>query len=198
MLSMSLQIFIVLHNHRHHGKRRLMLEVLFVITGVKPFVDTWRILRGTVNVGAPVDSKNERFGCEVVEIVCESVPTALIQMHELLGAAKQSFATVFSITMSCLSIATITTSMFLDKDTDPANRLVSPMLHGAVPDSTMRKLLVRVCMPRLPHVAARLRAQARAALSFRYPCSSSCWPMPWASSPPSHSCSRQALPRWRL
>jgi len=76
--------------------------------------------------------------------VCESVPTALIQMHDLLGATKPSFATVFSIIMSCLSIATITTIMFLDKDTDPTNRLHTPVFYGAVPDSTVRKLLVRV------------------------------------------------------
>jgi hypothetical protein len=189
MLSMSLQMIIVLVNHRHHGKRRLMLEVLFVLTGMKPFVDTWRILSDTASVGAPMTSKAERKGCEVVEIVCESVPTALIQMHNLLGAAKLSFATVFSIIMSCLSIATITTLMFFDYDTDATARLRTPMFYGAVPDSTVRKLLVRVCI-RLPHVAARLRAQARAALSFRCPCSSSCWPMPWASSPRSHSSSR--------
>jgi hypothetical protein len=146
LLSMSLQMLIVLVNHRHHGKRCVMLEVLFVITGVKPFVDMWRILSGTANVGAPMDSKTERVGCEMVEIVCESVPTALIQMHGLLGSAKLNFATVFSIVMSCLSIATITTSMFLGKDTDPAKRMHSPMFYGAVPDSTIRKLLVRVAM----------------------------------------------------
>ncbi len=44
LLSMSFQILIVVIVHRHHGKRRLMLEILFVVTGVKPFVDTWRIL----------------------------------------------------------------------------------------------------------------------------------------------------------
>jgi hypothetical protein len=45
ILSMSLQILDVIVNHRHRGKRRLMLEVLFVLTGVKPFVDTCRIGR---------------------------------------------------------------------------------------------------------------------------------------------------------
>jgi hypothetical protein len=34
LLSMSVQILIVVVVHRHHGKRRLMLEILFVITGV--------------------------------------------------------------------------------------------------------------------------------------------------------------------
>jgi hypothetical protein len=150
LLSMSLQIVIVVVVHRHHGRRRLMLEILFVVTGVKPFVDVWRILAGKVNVGAPIDAKAERAGCKVTEIVVESVPTALIQMHNLLGATKLSFATVFSIVMSCLSIATITTGMFFDYDTDPARRTHSPMFYGAVPDSTMRKLLVRVGMRATP------------------------------------------------
>jgi hypothetical protein len=127
-----------------------MLEILFVLTGVKPFVDVWRILNGTVNVDAPVETKTERVGCEVTEIVVESVPSALIQMHDLLGAANLSFATAFSIIMSCLSTATITTSMFFDYDTDPAKRAHSPMFYGAVPDSTMCKLLVRVTMRATP------------------------------------------------
>ena len=146
LLSMSFQILIVVVAHRHHGKRRLMLEILFVVTGVKPFVDVWRILTGKANVGAPMDIMNERAACETVEIVVESVPTALIQMNNLLGATQLSFSTVFSIVMSCLSIATITTGMFFDYDTDPAQRALSPMFYGAVPDSTMRKLLVRVAM----------------------------------------------------
>jgi hypothetical protein len=174
LLSMSVQILIVVVVHRHHGKRRLMLEILFVLTGVKPFVDVWRILSGKVNVGAPMDTSTERNGCKTVEIVVESVPTALIQMNNLLGATQLSFATVFSIAMSCLCIATITTGMFFDYDTDPSRRSHSPMFYGAVPDSTIRNLLVRVrCVPR-PHVAAR----ARVLLSCRYPSSSSCLPMP--------------------
>ncbi len=151
LLSMSVQILIVFVVHRHHGKRRLVLEILFVITGLKPFVDTWRILNGTANVGSPVDAPTERIGCEMAEIVCESVPTALIQMHDLLGATKLSVATVFSIIMSGLSIATITTGMFFDYDTDPAKRMHSPMFYGVEPDSTICKLLVRVrCVPRPP------------------------------------------------
>jgi hypothetical protein len=40
--------------------------------------------------------------------------------------------------------------MFFDNDTDPAKRMHSPMFYGAVPDSTMRKLLVRVAMRATP------------------------------------------------
>ena len=121
--------------HRHRGKRALIFEVLFVLTGVKPFVDTWHILTGKVNVGAPLDSNQERIGCEMVKLVCESVPTALIQMHDLLGALKLSFATLFSIVMSCPSNAT-----FFDVDRDASRHSHTPMFYGAVPNSTIRKL----------------------------------------------------------
>ena len=135
---MSVQVVLVVGVHRHRGKRAVVFAVLFVMTGVKPFVDTWRILNGTVNVGAQFDSDQERIGCEMAEIVCESVPTALIQMHDLLGAMKLSFATVFSIVMSCPSNATIPTSMFFDLDRDASRHSHTPMFYGAVPDSTMR------------------------------------------------------------
>jgi hypothetical protein len=66
---MSVQVLLVVGVHRHRGKRAVIFEVLFVMTGVKPFVDTWRILNCTVNVGAQFDSNQERIGCEMVDRV---------------------------------------------------------------------------------------------------------------------------------
>jgi len=53
---------------------------------------------------------------------------------------KLSFATLFSIVMSCPSNATITTSMFFDLDRDASRHSHTPMFYGAVPNSTIRKL----------------------------------------------------------
>jgi hypothetical protein len=63
--SMSCQIAVVYFVHRHHGKRVLMLEILFVLLGVKPFIDVWRIIHRKVNIGALLDHKNERTFCKV-------------------------------------------------------------------------------------------------------------------------------------
>ena len=77
-------------------------------------------------------------------MVCESVPGAIILTYAFLEAPEATFATVFSICTSCVSIAVTSTGMFFSFDTDPAARLHSPMFYGAVPDSTARQLLVRV------------------------------------------------------
>ncbi len=77
-------------------------------------------------------------------MVCESVPGAILLTYSFLEAPEATFATVFSICTSCVSIAVISTGMFFSYDTHPAERLRSPMFYGAVPDLTARHLLVRV------------------------------------------------------
>ena len=80
----------------------------------------------------------------MVEVVCESVPGAILLTYAFLEAPEATFATLFSICTSCVSIAIISTGIFFSFDTDPEARLHSPMFYGAVPDSTARHLLVRV------------------------------------------------------
>ena len=80
----------------------------------------------------------------MVEVVCESVPGALLLTYAFLEAPEATFSTLFSICASCISIAITSTGIFFSYDTDPAQRLHSPTFYGAVPDSTARHLLVRV------------------------------------------------------
>jgi hypothetical protein len=181
LLSMLFQMMIVCVVHRHHGKLVLTVEILLVLSGMKPFIDVWRMVHGHVNVGAPMDVQAERTACkvtgsalrrvrcpvrmdaapacQVTEVVCESVPGAILLAYAFLEAPEATFATVFSMCTSCASIAVISTGIFFSFDTDPERRLHSPMFYGAVPDSTARKLLVRV-QPPIPPSPARRRARA--------------------------------------
>jgi hypothetical protein len=65
LLSMLFQTAIVCVVHRHHGKLVLTAEILLVLSGLKPLIDVWRMVRGHVNVGAPIDVQAERTGCKV-------------------------------------------------------------------------------------------------------------------------------------
>ena len=65
LLSMLFQTVIVFVAHRHHGKLVLTAETLLVLSGLKPFIDVWRMVHGHVNVGAPFDVHAERTGCKV-------------------------------------------------------------------------------------------------------------------------------------
>ncbi len=74
LLSMLCQTVIVCLAHRHHGKLVLTVEILLVLSGLKPFIDVWRMVHGHVNVGAPMDVHAERTGCKVNAHVIASLP----------------------------------------------------------------------------------------------------------------------------
>ena len=70
LLSMLFQTVIVCVVHRHHGKLVLAMEILFIVSGVKPLIDVWRMVHGHVNVGAPMGIHAERTGCKVIAHPC--------------------------------------------------------------------------------------------------------------------------------
>jgi hypothetical protein len=80
----------------------------------------------------------------MTEVICEDIPASIILLYAFIGAPDASFANIFSICMSCISIAVISTSIFFAFDTDEEGRRTNPMFYGAVPDSTARNVVVRV------------------------------------------------------
>jgi hypothetical protein len=44
LLSMLFQTVIVCVVHRHHGKLVLAMEIIFIVSGVKPLIDVWRMV----------------------------------------------------------------------------------------------------------------------------------------------------------
>ena len=74
LLSMLFQTVIVSVVRRHHGKLVLAGEILLVLSGLKPFIDVWRMIHGHVNVGAPMDVHSERYACKVGAYVTASLP----------------------------------------------------------------------------------------------------------------------------
>ena len=86
LLSFAIQSMCVIYAHKHKGIREVALEICFVLCGMKPFVDTRRLTRMSAIAGAPavpgavMDQATERLICEVIEIVCEALPAAIIQV----------------------------------------------------------------------------------------------------------------------
>ncbi len=109
LASYGLQTLVVWYVHRHRGNRTLAREIGFVLCGLKPLVDTSRLLGGAQFVGAPVPTRSERLCCEVLEIVCEAIPAAVIQINDVLKGSEPSLATLLSIGASCIVIAVMST-----------------------------------------------------------------------------------------
>jgi hypothetical protein len=135
LLSYVLQAAFAFVVHRNQGKRGLVLEMCYVLLGLKPFVDTYRLMTGVRVPGSTMDSSMERSFCEGIEIVVEAIPAAIIQLVDLLGGSDPSLATLLSITASCITIAILTATMFWDKDRDAQLKLEFPSFYGAVEET---------------------------------------------------------------
>jgi hypothetical protein len=146
MLSMLVQNVGVIFNHRHRGLGPLALEILVVLSGFKPLVDTRRVLNKHKIVGAPVDVMFERTGCKMAELVLEAVPSVIIVIRSTLAFGVTSYVPLFSIGMSLLSIATISTGTFFGFDQDPDGRLHSPMFYGCIRKEPLQQVLTRVSL----------------------------------------------------
>ena len=109
LASYGLQAVIVWYVHRHRGNKALAREIGFVLCGFKPLVDTSRLLSGAQFLGASIDTKTERLVCEIIEIVCEAILAAVIQINDVLNGSEPGLATLLSISASCVVIAVMST-----------------------------------------------------------------------------------------
>jgi hypothetical protein len=158
IFSTMLQIVLVIFVHRHRGFLPVLLEVLAVLSGFKPLVDTRRMLSGREVEGAPMHINNERTGCKMIEMVIEAVPSAVIVIRSTLASGVTSFVPLLSILISLLTIATTSTGIFFGFDLDPGSRLISPMFYGCVRDTALHQALTRVALYlfSLAHATAKL------------------------------------------
>jgi hypothetical protein len=121
-------------------------------------VDTTRLLGNVVSVGAPFSIAIERVGCEVIEMVCEAIPGATIQIVYVLGGSEPSLATILSIAASCIAIAVMSCGIFLHKDQDAQLRLQYPAFYGATRDALLPRsvMCLSLFLVQLAHVIAKL------------------------------------------
>jgi hypothetical protein len=77
--------------------------------------------------------------------VCARVP-AILQICDVLGGYDPSLATILSIAISCVSIAILSSNMFLSKDCDEANRLDFPTFYGATREARLPRSVTTVSL----------------------------------------------------
>ena len=131
-------LLVVVQNHRQ-GPRKVLIEVLFVLTAVKPAVDYYRVATDADNTGCVMSFISEQIGCRICEIIVESIPMCFIMFQAYLeGDSTSSFshtALLASILLSTLTTAYASACMSFEKDTDPHSRSINPDFYGYVPSS---------------------------------------------------------------
>ena len=131
ILSNAVQIITVITQHRQRGIRRVAQEICFVVCGFKPFVDTTRLVGNVEIDGLPMSIGSERVCCEVIEMVCEAIPAAIIQIVYVLDGSQLSLAIILSIAASCVAIAAMSCGIFVSKDRAAENKLYDSAFYGA-------------------------------------------------------------------
>jgi len=131
--SIVFQLLIVYFQNRRKPKV-LMKEVLIVLTGLKPGVDAYKVVSGKeADAHSVTDAKFELVCSKAVEIMCESLPGAILQLYAILKGAKSRRAIV-SVAVSALTTGFSSASISFDYDGKTLSTGAAPVAmqqHGS-------------------------------------------------------------------
>jgi len=123
--SMALQLFIVFVQNRK-TPLKIFREMLIVLTGLKPGFDAFFVCSGKeMDENQAFDAKIELMLTRCVEIVCESIPGCIIQLHAILQSGDRSQRAIASVAISALTTGFSSASISFDMDGKPASSIVT-------------------------------------------------------------------------
>jgi len=150
LVSLFLQMLMSWGQNRMIGWARILQEWGFVLMGMKPAVDSYRVASGAKQEpGQPVDPMTEMTFMRMVEMFAESVPGALIQIMAILTASSEERTTIAewgSLAITAFSVGYVSASMSYDWDTTPKLREQSPTFYGYIPAKARMRSLAFICL----------------------------------------------------
>ncbi|GMI03055.1 hypothetical protein TrLO_g8892 [Triparma laevis f. longispina] len=147
MLCLTLQALIVIFNYRSVGKRRLLLELFYVVACMKPGIDAYRVAEEKPQLtNAMISPSNEMTFCRTSELFTESIPGACIQSYAIINGKDQGLTVVLSLASSVLSGSFISAAIAYEKDTSKEARSHSPQFYGYIPDALKPTIVVSLLM----------------------------------------------------
>jgi hypothetical protein len=107
--------------------RKMLLEILAVVTFLKPGLEAHRVASGAEQVpGAPLSPLAEMIYTKAGELFFEAVPGLVLQLATLTVVKEKKTTAVMSAVISAASAAFTATTLFWDADTDPGARKRNP------------------------------------------------------------------------
>ena len=139
-LFILLQFCLVWAQNRKKGKKKVFLETIPVIVGLKPAVDAYRVVNcAKIEEFQLVDPIMEMTIIKVIEMFAESIPGVIIQLSSILSDGKLSKPVVASLAISALTTGFISGTISYDFDTDPLRRVENPDFYGYIPNNATRR-----------------------------------------------------------
>ncbi|GMI42982.1 hypothetical protein TeGR_g4188 [Tetraparma gracilis] len=130
------------------GPKLVMLkELLIVLSGMKPGIDAMRVAGGNEQAkNAAISPDMELATTRCIEMVSESVPGTLLQVHSLLivksDGGNFGKAALASIIVSALTTGFGAAITSFDFDVNPQRRRDEPDFYGYIPDAASSRTLI--------------------------------------------------------
>ena len=150
-LSVLLQLFVVYHQNKQLGWRRILRESLPVVIGFKPAVDAYRVAAGVKqDVELMFSPLVELTIIKCIEMFAEAIPSLIIQLMALLWSTTTkegvSTAALISLIASAITTGYTSATVSYDYDTNPNARRLDPEFFGYVPSNAKIRTLVFVSL----------------------------------------------------
>ncbi|GMI34278.1 hypothetical protein TeGR_g4020 [Tetraparma gracilis] len=166
-LNMSTQLGIVyMQTRKGRGwKRRMLLEMLIVVTAIKPGVDAWRVARGDEqHKHSAVDPETELAFSRASEMVFESIPGCILQTRAILQSIAVDFAGIIQLRapgemggawwtftmVIALSTSFVATHIYYTSLEDPTDAALPPVyswtIVGALSSAYLAVFVVFLCL----------------------------------------------------
>jgi len=124
--------------------RRVAVEMVPVVIGLKPSIDAYRVAMGKKQeAGTTWENVAEMNIVKCIELFAEGIPGVLIQTLAIATSVENvSTEAWISLAVSSISAGFIGAVLSYDYDTDPEKRLRTPEFYGYVPaKATARSVL---------------------------------------------------------
>jgi len=148
--SFTIQLVLVLLQHIKRPAE-LPMEVLAVLTGLKPGLDASRVCLGKRKMPHEVlDAKMELVATKAIEMLCESIPGCVLQLYVMLKLLEVSESlpvfSLVSVAVSSLTAGFNVATINYDFDTDPVKRKEFSEFYGYIPDEANLRIVLLIIM----------------------------------------------------
>jgi len=157
-LSMLIQLLVAfLQKSRAKHKSEQVRELLLVLSGLKPAADAHRVSSGKEQQEHEMfDPMQDMIAGKVIELVCESIPGATLQLYVILSSNTLPRKAAFmSLALSMMTTSFSATTIAYDMDTSPEKRKYFPAFYGVIPDQGRMSVLMVMVLMSFCQVAAR-------------------------------------------
>ena len=142
--NLGLQLALVIIQNFKLGWRKVLKEVLIVLTCTKTGVDAWRVASEIEIVEDQLfDAKHEMTFTKFFELFTEAIPRPVVQMAAIISTGSNTSSNAaFSFAYCVLTTAFTSSNMSYDWDIGKKNRKLADFFFGYVPDKAKGKVLV--------------------------------------------------------